>query len=79
MNGLLGEGGDYDPAAATVSTVTAELWSCSHGQCSEGVGVGFQAQCDNELNWDREGHNSFWTWPWLVKKLNKLEEGDIEQ
>lgn len=35
MIGLLGEGGDDDSAAATVSTVTAELWSCSHGQCSD--------------------------------------------
>lgn len=68
--GYWGEGGDDDPAAATVSTVTAELWSCSHGQCSEGVGVGGQAQCDNELSWGREGQNSFWTWPGLIKKLN---------
>lgn len=78
MIGLQGESGDDDPAAATVSTVTAELWSCSHGQCSEGVGAGFQAQCDNELSGDREGQNSFWTWPWLVK-LDKLEEGNTQQ
>lgn len=77
--GYWGEGGDDDPAAATVSTVTAELWSCSHGQCSEGVGVGGQAQCDNELSWGREGQNSFWTWPGLVEKLDKLGEGSIQQ
>lgn len=76
MIGLQGESGDDDPAAATVSTVTAELWSCSHGQCSEGVGAGFQAQCDNELSGDREGQNSFWTWPWLVK-LDKLNSKSI--
>lgn len=79
MIGLLGKSGDDDPAAATVSTVTAELRSCSHGQCSEGVGVGFQAQCDNELSWDREGQDSFWAWPWLVKKLDKFEEGNTQQ
>lgn len=70
-----------------MSTVTAQLWACSHGQCSEGVGVGVQgvvgvgvqAQCDNELSWGREGQNSFWTWSWLVKKLDKLGEGNIQQ
>lgn len=39
------------------------------------MGVGFQAQCDNELSWGREGQNSFWTWTWPVKKLDKLGEG----
>lgn len=42
-----------------------------------GVGVGFQAQCDNE--WGREGQNSFWTWPWLVRKLDKFGEGNTQQ